>query len=222
MAYEEVAMLVGERMSRPVISVTPETPINDALHLMRSERIRRAPVVSHGRLVGIVSMKDLLNASPSQATTLSIWELNYLLSKLTVEPIMSREVLTVAEDTPIEEAARLMADKRVGGLPVVRGGEVVGMITETDLFKVFLELMGARDAGVRCEVRMVDEPGQLARLTQALAGAGGNIIALGTFAGESAGHSTVTFKVTGLTPDEVRAHVTPIVEGVADIRVSHP
>lgn len=215
-------MFVGERMSRPVITVAPETPINDALHLMRSERIRRAPVVAHGKLVGIISMKDLLNASPSQATTLSVWELNYLLSKLTVEPIMSREVLTVSEDTPIEEAARLMADRRVGGLPVVRAGEVVGMITETDLFKIFLELMGARDAGVRCAVRMVDEPGQLAALTRAIAGAGGNIIALGTFAGESPGHSTVTFKVSGLTPDELRAQVGPLVERIVDVRVTHP
>jgi len=222
MVYEEVAMLVGERMSRPIITVTPETTINDALHLMRTERIRRTPVVSHGKLVGIVSMKDLLNASPSQATTLSVWELNYLLSKLTIEHIMTRDVVTVTEDTPIEEAARVMVDRRVGGLPVVRGGEVVGIITETDLFKIFLELMGARDAGVRCEVRVLDEPGQLARLTQTLASAGGNIIALGTFAGESPGHSTVTFKVAGLTPDEVRAQITPVVERVVDIRVTHP
>lgn len=215
-------MFVGERMNRPVISVSPETTVNDALHLMRTEHIRRTPVVSHGKLVGIVSMKDLLNASPSNATTLSVWELNYLLSKLKVEQIMTREVFTVSEDTPIEEAARIMADQRVGGLPVVRGGEVVGMITETDLFKIFLELMGARDAGVRCEVRILDEPGQLARLTGALGNAGGNIIALGTFAGESPGHSTVTFKVAGLTPDEVRAQIAPVVERVVDVRVTHP
>lgn len=215
-------MFVGERMHHPVISVTPETSIHDALHLMRTEHIRRAPVIAHGKLVGIVSMKDLLNASPSQATTLSVWELNYLLSKLTVDSYMTRTVLSVGEDTPIEEAARIMADQRVGGLPVVRGGDVIGMITETDLFKILLELMGARDAGVRCEVRMTDEPGQLAALTGALAGAGGNILALGTFAGEAPGHSTVTFKVAGLTPDEVRALVAPLVERVADVRVSHP
>jgi acetoin utilization protein AcuB len=215
-------MFVGERMSRPIISVTPETPINDALHLMRSERIRRAPVISHGRLVGIVSMKDLLNASPSQATTLSVWELNYLLSKLTVEPIMTRAVFSVTEDTPIEEAARLMADKRIGGLPVLRQGDVVGMITETDLFKILLELMGARSAGVRAEVRLADEPGRLARLTQAIAGAGGNIIALGTFAGDSPASSTVTCKVTGMTPDELQATLTPVVDTVVDVRLTHP
>lgn len=215
-------MFVGERMSRPVISVTPETPINDALHLMRSERIRRAPVVSHGKLVGIISMKDLLNASPSQATTLSVWELNYLLSKLTVEPIMTRAVFAVTEDTPIEEAARIMADKRVGGLPVLRNGDVVGMITETDLFKIFLELMGARTAGVRAEVRLADEPGRLAKLTQAIAGAGGNIIALGTFAGDSAASSNVTFKVTGLTPHELQTLLTPVVDAIVDVRMTHP
>lgn len=215
-------MFVGERMSRPIITVAPETTVNDALHLMRTEHIRRAPVVSHGKLVGIVSLKDLLNAAPSQATTLSVWELNYLLSKLTVSQTMTTGVATVTEDTPIEEAARIMADQRVGGLPVVRGSEVVGIITETDLFKIFLELMGARDSGVRCEVRMLDEPGQLAQLTQALAGAGGNILALGTFAGESPGHSTVTFKVAGLTPEEVRARISPIVEQVVDVRMTHP
>ncbi|GAB4429580.1 MAG: CBS and ACT domain-containing protein [Chloroflexi bacterium OHK40] len=215
-------MVVGERMSRPVITVAPETPLHDALQLMRSERIRRAPVVAHGRLVGIVSMKDLLNASPSQATTLSVWELNYLLSKLTVEPIMTRTVHTVTEDAPIEEAARLMVDKRVGGLPVLRGGEVVGIITETDLFKLFLELMGARESGVRCEVRVADQPGALAQLTGAIAGAGGNMLALGTFAGESPGHRTVTFKVAGLAPEELRRLVQPLVERVVDVRVSHP
>jgi acetoin utilization protein AcuB len=214
-------MFVGERMKRPVIAVSPETNVHDALHLMRSEGFRRAPVVSHGRLVGIVSMKDLLNASPSQATTLSVWELNYLLSKLTVEPIMTRDVYTVTEDTPIEEAARIMADQRVGGLPVIRGGEVVGIITETDLFKILLELMGARDTGVRCEVRVLDEPGMLAKLTHAIASVGGNILALGTFAGESPGHSIVTFKVSGLTPEEVRKQVSPVVERVVNIQMHH-
>jgi acetoin utilization protein AcuB len=222
MAYKEVAMFVGERMNRPVISLSPETPVNDALHLMRTEHIRRTPVVAHGKLVGIVSMKDLLNASPSNATSLSMWELNYLLSKLKVERIMTHTVITVTEETPIEEAARLMADQRIGGLPVMRGGEVIGMITETDLFKILLELMGARDIGVRCEIRMLDEPGQLAALTGAIASAGGNILALGTFAGESAGHSMVTFKVAGLTPDELRSLITPIIERVVDVRLSHP
>ena len=96
------------------------------LNLMKREHIRRTPVVKDGKLVGIVSDKDLLNASPSPATSLSVWELNYLLSKITVSEVMTKNVLTVTEDTPIEEAARIMADNKIGGLPVIRGGHVVG------------------------------------------------------------------------------------------------
>ena len=215
-------MFVGERMSHPIISVTPRMPVNEALHLMRTEHIRRTPVIEEGKLVGIVSMKDLLNASPSPATSLSVWELNYLLSKLTVDSIMTRQVWTVTEGTPIEEAARIMADNRVGGLPVLRDSYVVGIITETDLFKIFLELMGARDRGIRATVVLPDTPGQLAKLTQTIAGAGGNILALGTFAGADPSQSEVTFKVAGMTLDEVRTQVEPIVLSVIDIRESHP
>src|SRR3970282_2179382 len=147
---KEVAMLVGERMGRPVITVRAEMPIQDALTLMHTEHIRRGPVVdARGRLVGLVSEMDLLKASPSEATSLSIWEVHYLLSKITVERVMTREVITVAEQTPIEEAARIMADNEIGGLPVLRGRELVGIVTETDLFRVFLGLLGARAAGER-------------------------------------------------------------------------
>src|SRR5512138_2744664 len=145
----EVKMVVGERMSRPVISVTPDTPINEALAMFRQEHIRRAPVMKDGKLVGIVSERDLLNASPSPVTTLSIWEMHYLISKVTVSQVMSKKVITVDQDTPIEEAARIMADKKIGGVPVMYDGKVVGIITETDLFKIFLELMGARQKAIR-------------------------------------------------------------------------
>src|SRR5512134_803212 len=154
-------MFVGERMSHPVITLSPETPIHDALAMFRKEHIRRAPVVKDGKLLGIVSERDLLNASPSSVTTLSVWEINYLLSKVTVKQVMSKKVKTVDADTPIEEAARIMADSKIGGLPVVRDGKVVGMITETDLFKIFLELMGAREKAIRATVLIDDKPGQL-------------------------------------------------------------
>src|SRR5512138_3339903 len=116
-------MLVGERMSRPVISVSPEMPVPDALALFKKEHIRRAPVIKDGRMVGIVSEKDLLNASPSPVTTLSVWEMNYMLSKVTVKQVMTKKVKTVDVDTPIEEAARIMADTKIGGLPVTRSGK---------------------------------------------------------------------------------------------------
>ena len=211
-------MLVGERMSHPVISILPSMPIIDTLNLMKRERIRRTPVVKDGKMVGIVSDKDLLNASPSPATSLSVWELNYLLSKITVRDVMTKKVLTVTEDTPIEEAARIMADNKIGGLPVMRNDHVVGIITETDLFKIFLELMGAREPGVRGTVLVLDKPGQLARLTEAIANLGGNIIAFGQFTGEDPSNRLVTFKVSGVEERKLAAEVGPLVEKVIDIR----
>ena len=211
-------MFVSERMSYPVVTVGPEMPINEALSLMRREHIRRTPVIKDGKLVGIVSDKDLLNASPSPATTLSIWEMNYLLSKITVKDVMSKEVKTVTHDTPIEEAARIMADNKIGGLPVIRDEKLIGIITETDLFKIFLEMMGAREKGVRCAVILANKPGELARLTQALTRIGGDFVAFGQFLGDDPSNRLVTFKVAEVTVDQVQNTVQPLVERLVDIR----
>jgi acetoin utilization protein AcuB len=211
-------MFVSERMSYPVVTVDPEMPINEALTLMRREHIRRTPVIKDGKLVGIVSDKDLLNASPSPATSLSIWEMNYLLSKITVKDVMTKEVRTVTDDTPIEEAARIMADNKIGGLPVTRDEKVVGIITETDLFKIFLEMMGAREKGVRCTVIILNQPGELAKITQALTGVGGDFVAFGQFLGDDPSNRMVTFKVAGVTEEQVRQAMQPLVDRLVDIR----
>jgi len=137
-------MLIKDRMTRPPITAPPEMPIQEALKLMRERGIRRLPVVDKkGKLIGIVSDRDLLHASPSDATSLSVWELNYLLSKVTLKDVMTKNVITVTPETPVQEAARIMADKKIGGLPVMQAGKVVGVITETDLFRVLLELLPA-------------------------------------------------------------------------------
>ena len=211
-------MLVGERMSHPIISIAPDMPVHDALDMFKRERIRRAPVVKEGKLIGIVSDKDLLNASPSPASSLSIWEMNYLLSKITVSEVMTKKVLIVAEDTPIEEAARIMADNKIGGLPVLRDGHVVGIITETDLFKIFLEFMGAREKGVRVTALIEEKPGQLAKITKAIADIGGNFIAFGQFTGEDPSNRLVTFKVTGLKKEDVKKSISDIAKEVWDVR----
>jgi acetoin utilization protein AcuB len=140
------------------------------------------------------------------------------LSKITVERIMNRKVITVEEDMPIEQAARIMADNKIGSLPVLRAGELVGIITETDLFKVFLELLGARESGVRLTALVTDEPGKLHQLTGAVQKLNGNIIALGTFMGESAQNRTVTMKVSGIGADVLRQAIVPLVEKVVDVQ----
>ncbi|OGO33972.1 MAG: hypothetical protein A2Z16_15950 [Chloroflexi bacterium RBG_16_54_18] len=161
-----------------------------------------------------------MNASPSPASSLSVWEMNYLLSKIKVKDVMTKVVLTVTEDTPIEEAARIMADNKIGGLPVMRAGQVAGIITETDLFKIFLELMGAREAGVRATILVLDKPGQLAQITRVVANMGGNVVAFGQFTGEDLSNRLVTFKVSGLSEDQLRAEIEPIVVKIIDMRTT--
>ena len=212
-------MLVKERMSYPVITIHPELPMQDALSLMLKEQIRRLPIVDkHGRLIGIVSERDLLHASPSNATSLNVWELNYLLSKTTVAEIMTSNVISINEDTPIEEAARIMADNKIGGLTVVRDEKVVGIITETDLFKIFLELLGAREPGIRLAALVPNEAGELAQLTTAIFNAGGFIVALGTFMGESTENREVTIKVSGINSQELKEAIDPFIDRIVDIR----
>lgn len=211
-------MLVGERMTHPVITVGPDVPVMDALDMLRREHIRRAPVVDNGKLVGIVSENDLRNASPGQATTLSVWEINYLVSKITVRKVMTKEVISTIEDTPIEEAARIMADHKIGGLPVLRDGKVVGIVTETDIFKIMLEMLGARQKAARVSVIVPNVAGEIASLSKAIFELGGNIIALGTFAGDDPSTSELVFKVAG--PDEatLKAVLEPLSLEVRDIR----
>lgn len=212
-------MLIAKRMSHPVLTINPEVPVQEALAQMRKDNVRRYPVVDKNKkLIGIVTDTDLLNASPSDATSLSVWEVNYLLSKITVERVMTRDVITICADCTIEDAARIMADNKIGGLPVVEDDKVVGIITETDLFKILLEMLGARTPGVRLTVELQDKPGSLHDLTGAINTLNGNIVGLGTVLGESTETNTVTAKVTGVDIDELRKAVEPVVVKVVDIR----
>jgi acetoin utilization protein AcuB len=193
-------MLIGERMTPRPVTVLQTVPISDALSLMRQEKVRRLPVLDkNGKLVGVVSEKDLLYASPSPVTSLSMHELHYLLSKVTVKEVMTREVITVEEDTPLEEVARIMVDNTIGCTPVMRQGQLVGIVTETDIFKIMLEMMGAREHGVRLTLSVPARVGVLAELGRAIADAGGNLVALGTFRGDDPAHAIITTKVQGLS-----------------------
>ncbi len=212
-------MLVRERMTRNPIFIRPDTPVTEAQALMKREKIHHLPVLDKDeKLVGIVAEKDLLYASPSVATTLSVYEMTSLLAKLKVEKVMSRDVISIAEDVPLEEAARIMADRGIGGLPIVRGKAVVGIITESDLFRVFIELFGARQKGIRVTMTTPTEKGTLARITAAVSAAGGNIIALGTYLGEDPSTGRCTIMVDGLDRDKVVAALTPHVRSVDDVR----
>jgi acetoin utilization protein AcuB len=212
-------MLVGKRMTPNPITVTPDVPIAEAMDWMRREKIRRFPVLDKaGKLVGIVTYTDLLHAAPSSATSLNVWELTYLLSQVTVKEVMTKEVITICEDCPIEEAARIMADNQVGGLPVMRDGMVVGIITESDLFKVFLELFGAREKGVRVTLLAPNVKGSLAQISSAITARGGYIVSLNVSLGDDPSNWGCTVKVSELSREELIEALEPLVIEIIDVR----
>lgn len=212
-------MLVKNRMTKNPITVKPDLPIAEALEWMRREKVRHFPVVDKkGKLVGVVARDDLLYASPSPVTSLSMWEVTYLMSQVTVKEAMSKDVITTAEDTALEEAARMMFDEKIGCLPVMRDGDVVGIITESDLFAAFLELFGGHQRGVRLTVLAPYYKGSLADIATKITEAGGLIIALNVFEGEDPSNWGCTLKVTDIEQDALLEVVEPLIVEVVDVR----
>ncbi len=192
-------MLVRDRMTPNPITITPETSFPEAFRILREKGIRHLPVIDKKhRLVGIIARTDLLHASPSKATSLSYFELTYLLANLHVRRVMSSPPITVSEDAPLEEAARIMVEKKIGCLPVMRGDDLVGLITETDIFETFVEILGGQEASLRVTVRVPDVRGELARVAGVIAGQGGNICAVAQFRGEASGSCFLTFRLEGV------------------------
>lgn len=203
-------MFVKDKMSTDLVTVNPETNILDALELMRANKIRRLPVVEDARLKGMVTQLDLLRISPSPATSLSVFELNYLLSKMTVKDAMTANPVTVSAEATVEEAALLMRDNQVGGLPVMDNGKLVGVITETNIFDAFIESMGLRRAGIRVAIDVEDHPGVLADITQVIYKSGLDIISLATFSGTREGRARIVVRIAVNSADalieELRTH----------------
>jgi len=212
-------MLVGKWMTCNPITIAADVGIDDALHLMRERKIRRLPVLNAaGQMIGIVSDKDLLHAAPSPATSLSVHELRYLLAKLTVKKVMSSPVITVTPDTPLEQAARIMADSKIGGLPVIEQGRLVGIITETDIFKALLDVLGTRTPGIRVTLAVHEGKGILAALTHDVSAMGANIISLLTSEGELPGERAITFKVNDVDPALLRQALDKLNVKIVDFR----
>jgi len=214
-------MLVRDRMSRNPITTYPAATVPDAMQVMRGSKVRQLPVLDgKGRLVGIVSLEDLLRVSPSPATTLSAHELSYLFEKLTVEQVMSKDVITVPEDMALEDAGRVMADNRISGLPVMRGEDLVGILTETHLFNVLLELFGARQHGVRITFTYPEIKGTVAKITRAVADLDGALFAFGMADEPEKKEVTATIKVMDVGLDELVAAIKPLVLNIEDVRES--
>lgn len=212
-------MLVGNRMTHNPITIGPDVSIAEAMELMKEKKVHRFPVVDKkGKMIGIVTYRDLIHATPSSATSLSMWEISYLLAKVKVREVMTKEVMTAGEDMPIEDAALLMSENAIGGLPVLRDGQLVGIITESDLFRVFLEVFGARRKGIRLTVQVPYVKGSMARLTSAITDVGGLIIAFDTFEGDDSSKWGATIKVNEVRKELLLEAVKPHVLEISDVR----
>lgn len=188
-------MLVSQWMSKKPQTVGSKTVVMEAMQVLREGGFRRLPVVDNGKLIGIVTDTDLKDATPSKATTLSVYELNYLLAKLTVKDVMTRDVITVAPDDPLERAALLMSEHKISGLPVVEAGRVAGIITISDILEAFVTVLGLREGGCRVTVSLPDEPGVLSRVANVAAPS--NIVAVVTAGVEEGQHRQVVLRVAG-------------------------
>jgi len=177
-----MTMFVKMWMTQDVVTVDGDTPILEARDVMKQHSVRRLPVVHKGELVGIVTKGDVQEAGPSDATSLSIWELNYLLARTRVKDIMtgSEELITVAPDDPIEQVALLMRERKVSGLPVLDNDKLVGIITESDIFAVLLSVMGVRRGGSRLTLALEDVPGRLAGALEVIKQHEANVLSLVT------------------------------------------
>lgn len=195
-------MLVKDRMTSDPVTITPDVPFPEAFRIIRERNIRHLPVVDgKGKLIGVIAQTDLLHASPSSASSLSIYEMNYLLANLSIRELMSSPPVTVPEDAPLEEAARVMVEKKIGCLPAMRDGDLVGMITETDIFEAFVEVLGGMEASLRVTLRVRDVQGELARLAGIITRLGGNICSVARFKAEEPEHCYITFRLEGVEED---------------------
>ncbi len=191
-------MLVEDCMTSNPITATPDTTHKQAAEIMREHKIHHLPVVTkEGRLAGIVVEEDLLAAQPSPATTLSIYEIHSLLSRLKLKDIMSQKVFTTTPDCPLEEAARLMLEQDIGCLPVMEHEKLVGIITDTDIFRALVMLLGGGKEGARFTLHLPHKPGELALVAQTVADAGGNIISVTTWHSNKDDKAYITIKEQG-------------------------
>ncbi|WP_296018107.1 MULTISPECIES: CBS and ACT domain-containing protein [unclassified Treponema] len=212
-------MKVCDFMSKNVIYVSPDTSLTDAKALMIKEKINKLPVVDKSKkLVGIITKNDLQKAAPSSASTLDMYELGYLLSKLKVEKIMVKNVKTVDFDEVIEEAARTMATEKIGCLPVMKDGILSGIITETDLFNAFISMFGATLPGVRAVIEVAEKPGELARIATAVAAKNGNIVSVVTADGSDVSKRIITVKIGNLSKETVEEIIRQENVKILDIR----
>ena len=210
-------MTVSKNMTINPVTTTPDMGVFEAFELMKNEGVQRLPVLDNdGNLVGIISEKNITSAAADRKV--SIVEFALLLSKIKVGDVMTKEVITVSMDDPVELAARKMSDNDISILPVVdNDGKLVGIVSRSDLFRLLLELFGTRHYGIRVTFRIKDQKGVIAKLAIALEKIGANIVSIGNLDSDQ-GYSTIIMKINGVEESLIKDTLSPLVDGNLDIR----
>ena len=210
-------MTVSKNMTINPVTTTPDMGVFEAFELMKNEGVQRLPVLDNdGNLVGIISEKNITSAAADRKV--SIVEFALLLSKIKVGDVMTKEVITVSIDDPVELAARKMSDNDISILPVVdNDGKLVGIVSRSDLFRLLLELFGTRHYGIRVTFRIKDQKGVIAKLAIALERIGANIVSIGNLDSDQ-GYSTIIMKINGVEESLIKDTLSPLVDGNLDIR----
>ena len=212
-------MIVRDFMTKNPIYTNPKELIANVKNMMDREQITKVPVLDDsGKLIGVITKTDLKKTMPSNATTLDIYELSYLLSKITVEKVMKTHPITIQKDATIEEAAKIMSEKGISSLIVMDGEVLSGILTKTDLFKAVVDMFGFRYEGVRAEVEANDNPGELAKISKAIADKNGKIVSVITADGSDVSKRLITIKIIGLAKEKVREILDNLGANLKDLR----
>ncbi len=199
-------MFVRNKMTANPFTVTSDQTIPDAVEIMAGHGIKRLPVMQNGKLVGVVSKEDIDRSSPSKATSFSAGEITYLLARTKINKVMTKDPVTISSNALLEEAATLMRDNHVGFLPVVDEGKLVGIITESDIFDSFIELLGFREHGTRLTIEADDSPGIMANLTGIIGNLGANITHIAVYRG-NAGKSDIVVGINSLNTGDMEKSI---------------
>ena len=201
-------MNVARRMKRNPVFVDEADSMKKAMDLLKEHEIRHLPVLKDGeKLVGILSERDIKQASPSPATALEIREIYYLLDKVKVKQIMTRRPYTVSSSAPIEEAALIIREKKIGCLPVVDEGKLVGILTETDIIDSFIESMGVSGPGYRIELELPNKPGMLFEVLKLLKDFEVNIVSVATSPSDDPGRKVFVLRIETRSYKVVKAAI---------------
>ena len=212
-------MIVRDFMTKNPIYTNPKELISNVKSTMDREQITKVPVLDEaGKLIGVITKTDLKKTMPSNATTLDIYELSYLLSKMTVEKVMKKSPITIQKEATIEEAARLMAEKGISSLIVMDGEVLAGILTKSDLFRAVVDMFGLKYDGVRASVEVSDNPGELAKISKSIADKNGKIVSVITADGSDVSKRILTLKVIGLSKNTVEEILKGLDANIKDIR----